>query len=172
MSTVRAVLCLVVPLLAACSTVRVQTDYDPAVDFSAYHTFAWMAVDGAASASPDLTTQRVHSAVESTLGALGYRRVDPASADLLVTHSASVDQRIHVDQAYRGYGYRHAGYTETWVDVYDEGELMIELVDAQRERVVWQGVAQARVNPQQSPQEREQQVREAVAAIFKSFPPR
>jgi hypothetical protein len=74
------------------------------------------------------------------------------------------------------YGYRRGfyggwgGYAyETRVDQYVEGTLNIDIVDAQRKQLVWEGVAVGRVGDK-TQQERQVALRSAVAEIFAKYP--
>jgi hypothetical protein len=57
-----------------------------------------------------------------------------------------------------------------WVSQYTQGKLIIDMVDAKTKRLVWRGIASRRLPTFDSPQERDQFIRESVTAIFKKFP--
>ncbi|MFD0740234.1 DUF4136 domain-containing protein [Lysobacter koreensis] len=69
---------------------------------------------------------------------------------------------------YGGWGYDGWGY-DTYVDQYLEGTLRIDIVDARRQQVVWEGMAVERV-PTRQRQNRQAQASATVAAIFASYP--
>ena len=60
---------------------------------------------------------------------------------------------------------------DTYVREYDEGTLIIDIVDAGSNELVWRGAAQGEVNLAASPQEREQRAQDAVQRILEDFPP-
>jgi hypothetical protein len=89
-------LCLAVTLaLPGCgSGISVRSDWDPAVDFSGYHTFAVLdEAEGDGRAGP-LTDQRIRAAITSTLEARGMRKISTADeADVAVGWQFTTDQR-------------------------------------------------------------------------------
>ena len=54
---------------------------------------------------------------------------------------------------------------------YEEGTLLLDLVDGTRNELVWRGSAQARIDPSRSPQERTELIRTAVRRMLEKFPP-
>jgi hypothetical protein len=144
--------------LAACSTgPQVRADYDHSANFSAYKTFGYVTplgtdVDGYSS----LITLRLKSATQRELEARGYRYTD-SNPDLLVNFSAKLQDKIDVQPVMTPpigyYSYRAAAYYGAWpaygfqnnVDQYTQGTLNIDLVDAARKQLVWEGVAVGRV---------------------------
>src|SRR5689334_6072039 len=64
------VLTLTTVILTACATLRVGSDHDPAVSFSAYRTYVWMPPRTKIDESPNpLVVQRAHDAIEGALAA-------------------------------------------------------------------------------------------------------
>ena len=80
-----------------------------------------------------------------------------------------------VNRSY-GYGYGRygrpmGGYSETRVSEYTQGTLIIDIVDAASNELVWRGSTEGRVREKKTPEEREKRIRDAVAAILAEFPP-
>ena len=69
---------------------------------------------------------------------------------------------------YGGWGYDGWGY-DTYVDQYLEGTLKIDIVDARRKQVVWEGIGVERVTTRQR-QNRQAEIAATVASIFASYP--
>lgn len=96
-------------LLSACETMQVSHDYNPAVDFAQFRTWAWK--DPAVQYQPnnpmlrsDLTEQRIVQAVSSQLDQRGLRPVAAGSKpDLLVQTWLIVANRQ--EQVVTNYGY-------------------------------------------------------------------
>jgi len=163
--------------LAACSGITVTHDYDPEVDFSGLKTYAWYAPPAAAAGVDTLTTRRISRAVDAELPLRGYRKVEGGSPDFLVHALAAIHQRIEAvpTSASMGYGWR-GGYmaysTGTEIRAYDEGTLILDVISPATKVLLWRGTARAAVDDSRSPEEREARIREAVALILDSFPPR
>lgn len=172
---------VVLVLLAGAALAGTSTDYDPKADFSAYKTFAWK--EGT-PASSTLTEDRIHAAVERELEAKGMEESQDAPDLYVVTHvSVRVEQRVEVDRfgydLYPGYRYR-GRYVRTYhprttdVRVYEVpiGTLVVDLVDAKTDKLVWQGVISDTVNPGAKPEKREKRINKKVGKLMAKYPPK
>lgn len=177
------VLLMLAALLSACVTgPRIRTETDPEADFSRYRTWAFyepIAMEENSGYSTWIT-DRIKTDVRSAMGARGYT-YDAKSPDLKVNFQGIVQERTDVystpmvDYQYF-YSYRARRYVavpywydQTQVSRYTEGTLTVDLVDAQRNRLVWTGDAIGRVT-RKAPQERLQDVDRAIFEIFQRFP--
>jgi len=169
-------------LVAGCATgPEIRSDYDRSADFSRYKTFAFiqpLATDQAGYST--LVTTQIKRAVQSQLEIRGYV-YDQNAPDLLINFNAKAEDKTVVTQTpiapippyyeYRGQLYSrwgNYGY-ETTVDQYKEGTLNIDIVDAARKQLVWEGVAIGRVTPK-AVKEREARINGAVQEIFARYP--
>lgn len=163
-------------VLAGCSTLSVESDYDPQTEFAALHTWAWLH-DGAPEGVDDLTDQRVRRAVEATLPTRGLRRVAQGeTADVRVAYHASVSQQIEALPApvSIGYGWR-SGYGELQtaeITTYDEGTLILDLVSQDGQMLLWRGTATQALSDDPTPEERQERIRKAVEAVLARYPPK
>lgn len=146
--------------LAGCATSPdIRTDYDETADFSQFSTFAFMerAERGGSRTYDTIGDRRVMAAVSREMEARGYRRVE-SGADLLVNFDLGTEEvqdvRTVPTAMYAPYWYGWRGsyyypwpaYTyETWVDSYERGTLHVDLVDAERRQLVWEGRAVDRI---------------------------
>ena len=179
MSAPRLALFLLAAALSACGA-HVHTDFDPQADFGAYRTWAWLAEKstptGDVRLDNPMLNERVQRAIAAELGARGYQKAEPARADLRVGYHLALQQKLDaytIDHVY-GYGPRWGGamvVPETVVTTYEEGTLVIDLVDARRDRLAWRGWTSRRVEPPKDPEESEKRVREVVSQILAKFPP-
>jgi len=154
---------------ATLTTVQAATaksDYDPTADFTTFHTFSIKA--GTPAATP-WGQKAIEEAVSAELGTKG---LTPAAEhpDLLVfTHvRRSVEKQID----FQTWGYRTwGGYGTTTGRVieYPVGTLIVDLVRASDDALVWRGSV-SDVLP--SKQEKVAKlVPKAVAKLFKKYPP-
>lgn len=180
-------------LLGGCATGFEATyDHDPANDFAAYKTFAWVSEHpmkvGAVERIPSpLLESQIMVTVESALGAKGYKLVsDLDSADFALSFTIGSRAEIRVDSyptmsaGYAGYGYpgrwgawggSYYGYgTETTVRQYTEGMLAIDVFDVEERRPVWHGVASKKISKSDR-KDAGGTVQAAVDAILVGFPP-
>ena len=164
----------------ACWTVQVTTDYDPETDFSSYRTYGWLPRTPEATGHPRLDSplvqERVRSGIERALKAKGYSP-GGEDADFFVTYHLAVDRKLDVQTTsssfYGLYGYRVA-IPETTVREYDEGSLIIDVMDAARKQVVWRGVGSGRLRGTSTtldPVQLQQRVYSVVDEVLTGFPP-
>ena len=172
-------------LLAACATgPRISTDSDPRADFSAYRSFAFyspLAIEREGYAS--LVSGRMKAAARAQMESRGYRysENDP---DLWLNINAYMQQRTDVssipdvDYGYY-YSYRARGYVampywhdRTTVHRYTEGTMNIDLVDVERNALVWEGIAVGRVARNQDPLKRDAAIDATIRDIFARYPHR
>jgi hypothetical protein len=164
--------------LAACSTMKVQTEYDRAANFKGYKTYAWLprepGPEQAQAARDPRIRERVLKGVEEGLGSKGLTRVSPdQNPELFVAVHGWAVNRIDVHTYGYSYGPSPYGYYPTLatptVDVrqYRDGTLIIDLVDAATKQMVWRGTATDTFNPGAEPEK----VTEAVRKTLKEYPP-
>lgn len=179
MSLVAALLAL---LLSACATgPRVSTDADPTANFSAYRTYAfYQPIAMEQSGYTSYLSDRIKQSVRREMDARGYR-FDAADPDLLVNFQGYIREERDVYSVPRTdvqyfYSYRARRYVavpvwydQTRVSRYTVGTLTVDLVDAERNHLVWTGDAIGRVT-QRQPAERAAAADRAVAAIFARYP--
>jgi len=183
-----SVLVLVLAALGTgCSSVRTQYDFDPGTDFSAWRSYAWYPSGPLPTGDPRLDSPllrgRIEAAVDRTLGARGYTLVQDGTPDFYVNHHLSTEERLDVRtmnstyvggphrHRWRGAGWGGVGWTETVVDQYEEGTLVIDFVDVSVRRLVWRGSGTRRLSRDPQPDRVTQRVNEAVDEILAQFPP-
>ena len=165
-------LLVLLPALAACTApadrIQVDSDYNTAVDFSTFRTYAWdlqqvADVPGRPAASSGILHDRIRAEVDNGLAARGLQLANRREADLLVNHHLSIEDKVSVpvDPYYAFYE----------VEQYAEGTLVIDVVETRTKKLVWRGTAQSRLADSSTPEERQQRVGEVVAAILERYPP-
>lgn len=175
-------LLLLLLLLGACaSTPRISTDMDPRSDFSGYSSYAFyepLAMEQ--SGYSTYLTESIKAAIRREMEARGYV-FDPTDPDVRVNFQGMVQERTDVHSVPRmdvGYFYSYRArqyvgvpfwYDDTHVSRYTQGTLSIDVVDADRNHLVWTGAAVGRVT-QKSPQERASEADRAISAIFARYP--
>jgi hypothetical protein len=163
-------------IISACSAISVTSDYDPALDFTAYRTFAVFQDDvkGSALDKAPLIKRRVLEAVEETMTKKGLSKSDLEKADLIAYAFAATKDKIQVTDWGYGYGryWRNYPYGRNIdVDSYTEASLVVDLVDNKSDELIWRGVGTGAIREDRSPEERTKAVNEAVNEILEKFPP-
>lgn len=163
-------------VLAGCSTLSVRYDYDREADFGKYRTFAWseQEVPGDELARNPLIQKRVRSAVDETLASKGYTLSEFDQADFIVAVHAGIKERMRV-QDWGRYGWYHPwwGPYGGRVDVryYEEGTLVIDIVDAKKKELVWRGTGTGIVKRYARPEKIQKDIDQDVTRILAAFPP-
>jgi hypothetical protein len=158
-------------------TLRVQTDYDPAADFTRLRTYAWQPHPARADGDPrinnDLVDTRVRTAVDRVLHARGYQAVAEGEPDFRVSYIVTLDTKTDIHTVPVSYGWGWWGFpaTETYVDQYEQGTLILDVINASTNKLIWRGSAAARVVEGGTPKQRTQRINEAVERILERFPP-
>lgn len=169
-------------ILGACSSgPSVRVDGDPSADLSAYKTFGFYErVSTDKSAYTTILSTRLKDTTRRELEKRGYQ-YEQSNPQLLVNFATNVENRSDVQSTPTAgmggfYGYRAgmygawAGYPQDVETVhYQEGTLSIDLVDAARQKLVWQGVAQGRIN-KKAVENPDAAIDAVIMDIFARFP--
>ncbi len=175
---------LVLAAVAGCSSIGVQTDYDPDADFSTIKTYAWAEDDSQAGelAENPLLRKRIRNSIDRYLAVRGFSLVDPARADVLLVIGVVVKEKMRVtDWGGPGGYYRNPWYDPWWgrgayggrVDVsyYHEGTLVIDIVDNAKKELIWRGLGTGIVQRFKDQAEKQAAVDKYVSEILDRFPP-
>jgi hypothetical protein len=160
---------------AACSGISTTADWDESYDFSALSTYAWteQELEGGVS---EIMLRRMYAAVDNDLAAKGFAKADVYTADVLLAYHTGTQDR----QQYDTYGYGAGGWwggywgggmTTTSVRTYTEGTLILDVIDREKNELVWRGSATKTIDQMDSPEQRVQTIQEAVGRLLKDFPP-
>ena len=163
------------------STPEVRVNTDENADFSVYRSYAFINPLGTDKAGyTTLVTQYLKNAVGQELEKRGYIYSD--EPDLLVNFYTRLEDRSFITSAptpvYFGgyYEYRHGAYVaypyyinQPYSYSYKEGTVNVDLIDAQKKQMIWEGVAVNEVSNQdlENPQKAFIKV---ISAIFSHYP--
>jgi hypothetical protein len=145
------------------------------VDFTEYVTYDWGPPDNLPVGDPRLDNNPffhdyLQGAIEKRLDMRGYELAANGGADLLVHYHASVNQRVEVSSADQRYGYCYEN-CEARVIEYEQGTLVIDIVDPRTGKVVWRGWSQDTIDGIIDNQDRlERLVDEGVARMMMLLP--
>ncbi len=170
-------------LIYSCSpTVKVTTDYDHAVNFSEYKTFAVYDLRAQEGQVNQLNVDRVAKAIRNEMLAKGF--TESSNPDLKVNAVSILKNKTSVsaNTNFYGYGgmYRPYGYwgggammggANTTFDTYDyvDGSLVIDIVSTKTDKLVWQGIGNAEIDSK--PDNPEEFINGAIKKILTGFPP-
>ena len=166
---------IVIALAVSCSSITTQYDYERGEEFSRFKTFSFLPAPPELGQN-QLVMKRIGDAIVKHLATKGLTETDN-NPDLNIAVYTKVKDKISVTS----YGYGYAPYY-TWgywgpgrgaVDVrqYEEGTLIIDLVDAQAKEMVWRGMASKALPSAPSPEKIDKIIDNVVAKIFEKYPP-
>ncbi|HEX8027627.1 MAG TPA: DUF4136 domain-containing protein [Vicinamibacterales bacterium] len=168
-------LTLAAVLATGCATLTVSSHIEHNVAFTDYLTYDWGPPDNLPVGDPRLDNNpffqdTVQGAIEKRLAAKGYERATAGKADLLVHYHASVNQKVEVYNVDNEYGYCYGDCQPQFTD-YEQGTLVIDVVDAKSNKVVWRGWAQDVMNGVIDNQDRlEKQVEKGIDRMMQMLP--
>jgi len=165
---------LVVLAFAGCATMITSSYVGRGVDITRYRSYGWAPPDRLSTGDPRLDNnpffqQRLQSGVEKQLAAKGFEKRASGTPDLVVHYHASVTQRIDVGGIDREYA--NCERAECQPSVYEAGTIVLDLVDARTNTLVWRGWAKDSFDGVIDNQDwMEQKIDEAVTRIMERLP--
>jgi len=178
--------------IAACAPLpKIGYDFDRSVDFSAYRTYAWLSGDqektGDRRADSSAVDMRVRIAVGTQLRLKGYQAVPEGKPDFYVAYHVGLkDSSPDISTQYysdgmAGHAFVHSADTRTAgkeppqthdPPFYLTGSLLIDVIDAGSQKLVWRGTAAGEVDPGLTSQQRDERTKAIVHEILSHFPPK
>ena len=168
-------LLLIAVVTTSCSSVQVASDYDKNVNFNEYKTFAFYKTGIDKAEINDLDKRRILRAIESELLAKGFTKSE--NPDLLVSIFTKSREKINVYNngwGHYGYGwgwspYYYGHYNSVSTSTSTEGSLYVDLIDAKKKELVWQGMGVGYIS--RNIEKKEERIKEFVNKIMEKYPP-
>jgi hypothetical protein len=175
MKAIKLLPVLILFLLISCSSVRVYSDYDKNVDFTQYKTYAFHKQGIDKVQISELDKKRILRAIDAELSKKGMSKSE--NPDLLVNIMTKERERLDVNQFNAGWGYGWGwGWNpylwggQSYVTSSTEGTLFIDLIDAKKKELVWEGEGVGYLSENRD--NKEKQINEYVAKILELYPPK
>ena len=183
-----AVVFLTAPL-TGCSGMQIRSDHDSSFDFSSLRTYAWVPDARPNTGDPRVDEQfldeHVRRSVDRVLASTGFSRIEANRADFLVNYHAGVEVKLDESMSSEAHGYTEGWWgpghdvgltpSDAGVDYaleFDEGTLVLGVLDPATKQTLWRGSAQTEVFIYSSADARAAQIEKAVEKILARFPPR
>ena len=166
---------LIALFMTSCVSVRVASDYDTDANFNEYKTFAFYKTGIDQAEINDIDKRRILKAIERELVAKGFQK--SSNPDMLVSIFTKSRERVNVWNngfggfGWGGWGWGGWGWGPGWNNVSrsNESTLYIDLIDASKKELVWQGKGSGHLT--QSTEKKEARIREFVTEIMQEYPP-
>jgi hypothetical protein len=169
-------------LVSSCGTsIKVTSDYNGKAAFGSYMTFNFKKSDSAMSDYPALINpinqQRLENAISDQMSLRKYASSD--APDLWISYYVKITEKTEYQATtsypyYGGWGYygHYYGYGHGWTTVqsydYNVGTLVIDIVDARTNELVWYGVGTKVLKENNN--DPEGSINYAVSQIFNHYP--
>ena len=163
--------------VAGCATtMSVSSHVERGIDFAHYRTYDWGPADALPTGDPRLDKDpffkdHFQGAVEKALATKGLGWSTPRMSDLLIHYHANISERIDVDRMDTERGYCAGDGCTPPVVEHEAGTLVLDVIDARTNRLIWRGWAQRGVKDMLENQDTMARlIDEAVARMFARFP--
>jgi len=162
--------------VAGCATMSVSSHVERGLDVSKYHTFDWGPADALPTGDARLDKDpffkdHVQGAVEKEMAAKGLEWSTSGAPDLRIHYHANISERIDVDRLDEQRGYCAGEGCAPPTVRYEAGTLVIDVIDAKTNRLIWRAWAQDAVKDMLENQDvMARQIAEAVTRMFARFP--
>lgn len=174
MKTIKFIPVVFLFLLSSCEAVRVNADFDKNVDFSKFKTFAYYKAGIDKVEISDLDKKRILRSIDEIMIAKGFTKSE--NPDLLINIFTKSREQINVNQFNSGWGYGWGfgwnpyGFTgQTTLSSSTEGTLYIDLIDAKKKEMIWQGEGQGDLTKNR--EKKDENIKEFVDKILAQYPP-
>jgi hypothetical protein len=161
-------------IVTSCCSVRVNSDYDKKVDFSNYKSYAFLKSGIDKMEISDLDKKRIMHSIDDVMTTKGFTKSE--SPDLWINIFTKEREQVDVNQFNAGWGYGW-GYGwnpylwggQTSINRYTEGTLYIDLIDAKKKELIWQGEGEGTLT--KDTHKKEALIKEFVTKILEQYPP-
>ena len=160
--------------LSSCSSVMVNSDYDNNVDFSRYKTFGFQKSGIDKVEISDLDKKRILRAIDSEMTKKGFAKSE--TPDLLINIFTKEKEQVDVNQFNNnwGFGWRWGWDPFMWggqttVTRTTEGTLFIDIIDATKKELIWQGEGEGVLT--KDTHKKDEVIKEFVTKILEQYPP-
>ncbi len=171
MKTIKLFPVLAFFILASCSSVRVNSDYDKKANFNNYKTYAFLKSGVDKVEISDLDKKRILRSIDEVMTTKGFTK--DANPDILISIFTKEKERVDIYNSY-GFGW---GWNPYWgmgmnynrVSTTPEGVLYIDLIDAKTKELVWQGEGSG--NLTKDTNKKDERIQTFVSKILEQYPP-
>ncbi len=179
---------VLVLMLSSCSSIQVLSDYDKEANFNTYKSFAFYKTGIDKAMISDLDKKRILKAIEVEMNTRGF--VKSENPDILVSIFTKESEQVDVynnNFGWGGYGWGWGGFGPgAWgggfgpgwgwgvgnaVSTRTQGSLYIDLIDAKKKELVWQGKGVGTLSNTKNIEKKEARIKEFVAEILEQYPP-
>ena len=149
-------------VLAACGSVAVNHDFDPAYDFAAVRTYNYMAPSGESVITPRRLEQ-IRASTSKVLAEKGYTMSDTPQVLIDIRGASYYDSAAYTVDT-------KEFETKEWG--VRKSQVVYNIVDTRTNALVWQGIADSPTSSNLTAGQMEMKVDEMTRKLFAEFPPK
>lgn len=157
--------------LTSCSPFQVKSDYAETANFNMYKSYKLRIDDLKLN---DIDKDRVLNEVSKQLQTKGMSVSENPDVIINVKANHKKIQDIQSSRPYGMYGWGGpfgwgVGMNRTWTSNHNQGALIIDMIDAKSQKLVWQGIGSG--ISVDSPKAKQKQIPDIVTEIMANYPP-
>ena len=167
MKTIKFLPVLLFFALSSCCSVRVASDFDKNAEFTQFKTYAFYKNGIDKVEISDLDKKRILRSIDEVMASKGFTKSD--NPDILVNFFTKSREQVNVNQFGYGFGWGPfwGGHTTAYTDT--EGTLYIDLIDAKKKEMVWQGQGAGSIS--ENAKDKDAMIKNFVSKILAQYPP-
>lgn len=151
---------------------EVRTNYMPGTDFSKYHTYKWVPIEGGAHPN-QIVDQEIKQAIDTQMAQKGFTSTNGDTADLYLGYQVAVDQQKQWTAYGTGGGWGWGGGMATATSsTIDVGTLVLDMYDPATKKQVWTGRATKTIDASKNPEKNQEHINKEMEKLLKGFPPK
>ena len=159
-------------VLIGCSVAMTQEvlgNFLLGTDFSKYHTYKWINIEGGADPNQSVDAS-IKQSFDAQLKSKGLSRTDNDKADLYVGYQAAVDQKK--DWKRYGDGRSWGEMAAATSPTLDVGTLVLDIYDPTAKLLVWTGTATKILDSNSNEEENMKRLDNAIEKVLRNYPPK
>ena len=175
MKTIKYLPLLLICFLVSCQAVHINADYDKQVDFSKFKTYAFYKTGIDKVEISDLDKKRILRSIDEQMTIKGF--IKSETPDMLINITTKEREQVNVNQFNAGFGY---GWGFGWnpmfwgggmnnVSTFEEGTLLIDIIDASKKELIWQGEGVGHLT--KNTDLKDENIKGFVSRILSQYPP-
>jgi len=183
--------------LSGCTSLNVRSDYADGVSFTSLQTYEWVEAGRSETGDPaidnPLLADRIRAWVDERMEDKGFRRmINAGTPDLRLSYEMLATETTRTSYGTGGYPYGHqygfghfghfghfgrfGHFGHGFYGLYSQrpalkGTLLLDVIDAKTDEVIWRGWASGVLPDDPDPEDVDHYVAEAVREILVEFPP-
>jgi hypothetical protein len=140
----------------------------PGVDFSKYHTYKWVDIEGGAHPN-QIVDAEIKQSADTQLASKGLTKTDGDKADLYVGYQIAVDKEKQWNAwgTGRGFGGGMGSATQSTITI---GSFVLDIYDPTTKQLVWTGTATKAIDPSSNQEKNQKNMNKAMQKLLKYYP--